>query len=87
MCCLPIQSDIRFQMCPTNISQSSLQASILQEGLRFCAAVKNFSCSQVVDTEEETAVSLEKIQNEGEEEPPAPAIPGQLKTRGKKRLR
>lgn len=85
MCCLPLQSDIRFQICPPNISESSLQASILQEGLRFCASVKNLNCSQMVDTGEETTVSLEEVQNGGEEEPPAPATPGQLKKRGKKR--
>lgn len=74
-------------MCRPHTSQSCLQASILQEGLKFCAAVKQFSCSQVVDKEEETTTeSLEEAQaNEVEEEPPAPATPRQLKKRGKKR--
>lgn len=59
---------------------------MLQEGFRFYAAVKNFSCSQVVVTKEGTTTeSLEETQNGGEEEPPAPATPRQLKKRGKKR--
>lgn len=62
----------------TQLSQSCLQASILQEELRFCAAVKNSSCSRVVDTEEETTTgSLEDV--------PAPATAQPLKKRGKKR--
>lgn len=85
-CCLPFQSNVRFQICPPHISQSCLQASILQEELRFCAAVKSFSCSQVVDTEEETTMeSLTEVQNGEEENPPAPATPRQLKKYGKKR--
>lgn len=62
----------------THLSQSCLQASILQEELRFCAAVKNSSCSRVVDAEEETTTgSLEDVA--------APATAQPLKKRGKKR--
>ena len=57
----------------------------MQEGLRFCAAVKNFSCSQMVDTEEETTTeSLEKVQSRGAEGATAPATRQQLKKRSKK---
>lgn len=88
VCCLPLQSNIRSQIYPPHISQSFLQATILQEGLRFYAAVKNFSCSQVVEPEEETTMEcLEDVQKGREEEPPKPATPWQLKKCGKKRWR
>lgn len=59
-----------------------------QEGLRLREAMKDFSCGQMVATEEETTTEAPKEAQKGEEEgPPTPATPRQSKKNGKKRWR